>query len=127
MQSGFCFKSKTPVGKNLIMKAFFKGLWQRTHEKTGKREFELQKDTALRGDSPRAACAHAGCGADTSPQHPHCPPEQCPSEAPRRPLLPLPSKKNELIDTASVQRTNSFPHIPAPGQQQQQAPRHSMR
>lgn len=43
------------------MKAFFKGLQQRIHEKMGeKKEFELQKDTALHPDNPRAACAHTG-------------------------------------------------------------------
>lgn len=61
MQSDFSFKSKTPFGKSLIMKAFFKGLWQRAHEKMGeKKEFELQKDIALHRDNSLAACAHPG-------------------------------------------------------------------
>lgn len=61
MQSDFSFKSKTPFGKNLIMKAFFKGLLQRIHEKMGrKKEFELQKDIALHCHNPLAACAHTG-------------------------------------------------------------------
>lgn len=66
-QSNFSFKSKTPLGKGLIKKAFFKGLQKKQHEKKGeKKEFNYRKvllfitTLLLEPDTPLTACGHPG-------------------------------------------------------------------
>lgn len=128
MQSGFCFKSKTPVGKNLIMKAFFKGLWQRTHEKTGKREFELQKDTALRGDSPRAAVPTQAVGLTRHPSTHTAPQNNARLRLLAAPCSLCPAKRtNSFTQRVYNRQTPSPTALPQASSSSRHPPQHALR
>lgn len=116
MQSDFSFKSKTPFGKSLIMKAFFKGLWQRTHEKMGeKKEFELQKDCSASQQPTCSLCPPRAVGLMLHPTIQAATSEQCLSAAPSFPLLSSaqPQRMNSFTQQVSNRQTPSPPH-PSP-------------
>lgn len=116
MQSDFSFKSKTPFGKSLIMKAFFKGLWQRTHEKMGEKSLSCRR-IALHHNNPLAACAHPGLWGWCFTPPPRPPPQNnvCLRLLPF-PCSPLPSHKEwtHLHNKYLIDKLLP-PHIPPPG------------